>query len=44
MAAKQAGMNAFADGPNLGFAGQRTEGLDRVIGHHVIELTDQSLV
>ena len=37
-------MNALTDGPDLGFAGQSCECLHRIIGHHVIELTHQSLV
>src|ERR1035438_234819 len=37
-------MNALADGPNLGFAGQRRQRLDRVIGHHIVKLAHQSLV
>ena len=41
---RQTRMNALADGPDLRFAGQGGERLDREIGHHVIELADQSLV
>ena len=37
-------MNALADGPNFGLAGQSSEGFDRIIGHHVVKLTHQSLV
>ena len=37
-------MNALADGPDLGFAGQGGERLDRIIGHHIVELAHQSLV
>ena len=31
-------MDALADGPHLGFAGKRREGLDRDVGHDFIEL------
>ena len=41
---RQARMNALTDGPDLGFAGQSCECLDRIIGHHVIKLAHQSLV
>src|ERR1017187_1368779 len=37
-------MNALTDGPDLGFARQSCECLDRIIGHHVIKLAHQSLV
>ena len=41
---RQTRMNALADRPDLSFAGQSREGLDRIIGHHVVELPHQSLV
>ena len=41
---RQARVNALADGPDLGFAGQSGERLDRIIGHHLVELAHQSLV
>ena len=37
-------MNALADRPDLNFAGQSREDLDRVIGDYVVELTHQPLV
>src|ERR1017187_4577839 len=37
-------MNALTDGPDLGFARQSCECLDRIIGPHVIKLAHQSLV
>ena len=41
---RQARMNALTDSPDLGFAGQSCESLDRIIGHHLIKLAHQSLV
>ena len=41
---RQACMNALADGPDSGLAGQRLEGLHRMIDHHLIELAHQPLV
>ena len=41
---RQPRMHALADGPDLGLAGQAREGLDRVIGHDIIELAHQSLI
>ena len=41
---RQPRVNALADGPDLGFAGQGCKGLDGKIGHHVVELADQPLV
>ena len=41
---RQARMNTLADSPDLRFAGQRREGLDRIIGHNVVKLPHQSLI
>ena len=40
----QVRMNSFSDSPDLGAAGQCAECLDRIVGHHVVELAHQSLV
>ena len=41
---RQAPVHAFADRPDLVFAGKSGQGLDRKISHHVIELAHQSLI
>ena len=41
---RQSRVNAFADGPDVGFAGQSGQSLHRKIGNHVIKLAHQSLI
>ena len=41
---RKARMDALADGPDLRFPGQATEGLHRVVGHHLVEPADESLI
>ena len=41
---RQAPMNTLSNRPNLRFAGQRREGLHRIVGHDVVELTDEPLI
>ena len=41
---RQARMNALTNGPYLGIPRQGREGLDRVLGNHLVELAHQPLV
>lgn len=41
---RQPGVHAFADSPDLGFAGLHREGLDRKVGDDIVELADQALI
>ena len=41
---RQTRVNTLADRPDLSFAGQSCEDLDRIIGHHVVKLPNQSLI
>ena len=40
----QARTNALTDGPDLGFGRQSRQRFDRIVGHHLIELSHQPLV
>ena len=41
---RQASAHAFADRPDMGFAGKSGQGLHRKIGHYVVELPHQPLI
>ena len=41
---RQALMDTLTDGPDFRSGRESRQGCDRIIGHHVIKLTDQSLV
>jgi hypothetical protein len=41
---RQPRVNPLADGPDVGFPGQRGEGLDRIVGDDIVELSHQPLI